>query len=43
MIRLYDFELSGNAHKIRNQLSLLALPYERVVVDLVAGEQREPE
>lgn len=43
MIRLYDFELSGNAHKIRNQLSLLALPYQRVVVDLVAGEQREPE
>ncbi len=42
MIRLYDFELSGNAHKVRNQLSLLALPYERVVVDLVAGEQREP-
>ena len=43
MIRLYDFELSGNAHKVRNQLSLLALPYERVVVDLVAGEQRKPE
>jgi len=43
MIRLYDFELSGNAHKVRNQLSLLALRYERVAVDLVAGEQREPE
>ncbi len=40
MIRLYDFELSGNAHKVRNQLSLLGLPYERVEVDLVAGEQR---
>ena len=43
MIRLYDFELSGNAHKVRNQLSLLGLAYERVVVDLVTGEQREPE
>jgi glutathione S-transferase len=43
MIRLYDFELSGNAHKVRNLLSLLALPHERVVVDLVAGEQRSPE
>ena len=39
MIRLYDFELSGNAHKIRNQLALLGIEYERVTVDLVNGEQ----
>jgi len=43
MIRLYDFHLSGNAHKVRNQLSLLAVPHERVNVDLLAGEQRQPE
>ncbi len=43
MIRLYDFPLSGNAHKVRNMLSLLAVPYERVLVDLPAGEQRSPE
>lgn len=42
-IRLYDFHLSGNAHKVRNQLSLLGVPYERTAIDLVAGEQREPE
>ena len=40
MIRLYDFTLSGNAHKVRNLLSLLAIEHERIPVDLVAGEQR---
>ena len=43
MIRLYDFTLSGNAHKVRNLLSLLAVEHERVPVDLLAGEQRTPE
>lgn len=43
MIRLYDFELSGNAHKVRNQLSLLGLDYERRPVDLLAGEQKTPD
>ena len=42
MIHLYDFHLSGNAHKVRNQLSLLAVEHERQTVDLVAGEQRDP-
>ena len=37
MIHLYDFHLSGNAHKVRNQLSLLAVEHERQTVDLVAG------
>jgi glutathione S-transferase len=41
MIRLYDFHLSGNAHKVRNLLSILGLRYERVRVDLLAGDQRE--
>ncbi|MCA9504820.1 MAG: glutathione S-transferase [Myxococcales bacterium] len=39
-IRLYDFPLSGNAHKVRNLLALLGVDYERVPVDLAAGEQR---
>lgn len=43
MIRLYDFHLSGNAHKARNLLSLLGVEHERVTVDLTAGEQRTDE
>jgi glutathione S-transferase len=42
MIRLYDFTLSGNAHKVRNLLSLLGVEHERVPVDLAAGEQGSP-
>ena len=42
MITLYDFELSGNAYKVRLLLSLLGLKYERVPVDLRQGEQRQP-
>jgi glutathione S-transferase len=41
MIRLYDFHLSGNAQKVRNLLSLLGVEYERVDVDLRAGEQKQ--
>ncbi len=43
MIRLYDFTLSGNAHKVRNLLSLLGVEHERVPVELTAGEQHSPE
>ena len=43
MIHLYDFPLSGNAHKVRNLLSLLGVAHEIVPVDLLAGEQRSPE
>ena len=42
-IRLYDFHLSGNAHKVRNQLSLLGVAHELVNVDLIEGEQRSSE
>lgn len=42
MIRLYDFPLSGNAHKVRDLLSLLGVEYELVPVDLARGEQRSP-
>jgi len=43
MMHLYDFHLSGNAHKVRNMLSLLDVEYERVRVDLLAGNQRRAE
>ena len=43
MIRLYDFELSGNAYKVRNLLSLLGVAHERVTVNLLAGAQRQVE
>ena len=43
MIRLFDFHLSGNAHKVRNMLSLLDIEFERVSVDLLAGKQRHSE
>ncbi|MGH0038312.1 MAG: glutathione S-transferase family protein [Myxococcota bacterium] len=41
MIRLHDFTLSGNAHKVRNLLGLLGVEYERRPVDLLAGEQKQ--
>jgi glutathione S-transferase len=41
-LKLYDFELSGNAYKVRLFLSLLGLQYERVPVALGQGEQRQP-
>lgn len=43
MITLYDMTLSGNCHKIRLLLSLLALPYQTRAVDLLGGEQRSPD
>jgi glutathione S-transferase len=43
MIRLYDFDLSGNAYKVRNLLSLLGVAHERVTVNLLAGAQRTPD
>jgi glutathione S-transferase len=43
MIKLYDAELSGNAHKCRMLLSMLGVDYERVPVDLANGQQKTPE
>lgn len=34
MIQLYDFELSGNCHKIRMMLSFLGLEYTKIDIDL---------
>ncbi|MGR8931391.1 MAG: glutathione S-transferase family protein [Gammaproteobacteria bacterium] len=43
MITLYDMALSGNCHKVRLLLSLLALPYRTYPVNLFGGEQRSPD
>ncbi len=42
-IRLYGGALSGHTHRVKLLLSLLQLPYEMVVMDLKAGEQKRPE
>ncbi|MEO6065756.1 MAG: glutathione S-transferase family protein [Lysobacterales bacterium] len=41
-MKLYDFELSGNAYRVRLLLSLLGLKYEAVPVNLMEGEQQQP-
>lgn len=42
-IRLYTFALSGHAHRAELFLSLLGLPFEKVEIDLVKGEHKQPE
>lgn len=42
MLKLYDFLPSGNCYKVRLLLSQLAIPYERVNVDILKGETRTP-
>ena len=43
MLRLYDFHDSGNGYKVRLLLGHLAIPYEYVEVDILAGKSRTPE
>lgn len=43
MLRLHDFELSGNCYKVRLLLALLDLPHERIAVDFLGGEHKTPE
>jgi len=43
MIRLYDYTASANCFKVRLLLALLDRPYERVPVDIFAGESSTPE
>ncbi|MEE9596102.1 MAG: glutathione S-transferase family protein [Acidiferrobacterales bacterium] len=43
MIRLYDYLSSGNGYKVRLLLTLLAIPFERVELDIVKAETRTPE
>jgi len=42
MLRLYDFWESGNCYKVRLLLSQLRIPFERVALDILAGETRRP-
>jgi glutathione S-transferase len=42
-IKLYDFNRSPNARKVRIALAEKGLKYEKVPVDLSQGEQRKPE
>ncbi|GAB2872951.1 glutathione S-transferase [Paraburkholderia jirisanensis] len=42
-MKLYSFKLSGHSHRVRLFLSLLAIPYEHVEVDLATREQKSPE
>jgi glutathione S-transferase len=37
-MRLYDYPASGNCYKARLLLALLELPYERVPIDIFAGD-----
>ena len=43
MIVLHDYWRSSAAYRVRIALRLLGLPYESRPVDLLEGEQREPE
>jgi glutathione S-transferase len=42
-LRLYDYSASCNCYKVRLLLAQLGLAYERVVVDIFAGETLTPE
>ena len=42
-MKLYDLPRSGNCHKIRLFLSILGIDYEKIPVDVNAGELRTPE
>lgn len=41
MIRLYDYELSGNCYKIRLMLGILGVEYEAVPVDFYPGGEHK--
>jgi glutathione S-transferase len=42
-ILLYDVPVSGHCHRLRLFLSLLGLDYEKVPIDMKAGEHKTPE
>ena len=41
MLKLYDYELSGNCYKIRLLLNMLAVPYERQCIDFYPGGEHK--
>jgi len=42
-VRLYDYAASGNCYKVRLLLALLGRDYERVPIDIFAGDTLTPE
>lgn len=42
MLRLYDYWESGNAYKVRLLLHQLEVDFERVHLDILNGETRQP-
>lgn len=42
-MKLYNFPLSGHAHRAHLFVSLLGLPYELIEVDLASGAHKKPE
>ena len=43
MIRLYDYELSGNCYKLRLMMSMLGIEYETIAVDFYPGNEHKSE
>jgi glutathione S-transferase len=43
VLKLYDFLESGNGYKVRLLLTQLAIPFERVEVDITQGATRTPD
>jgi glutathione S-transferase len=41
MIKLYDFELSGNCYKVRLLMAMLGVPFERIAIDLYPGREHK--
>jgi glutathione S-transferase len=41
MIRLYDFELSGNCYKARLLMGILDVPFERVAIDFYPAREHK--
>jgi glutathione S-transferase len=41
MIRLYNYELSGNCYKLRLLMNMLGVAYEKVPVDFYPGKQHK--
>lgn len=42
-IKLYNFPLSGHAHRVQLMLSLMQLPTELVLVDMAKGAHKQPD
>ena len=43
MLKLYDFQPSGNGYKVRLLLTQLGLPFELLQLDILKQETRTPD